>query len=129
MIQGGNTTIYVADMDVSIRFYTETLGLQLRKRVGEDWAAIDAGPGLVLGLHPANPAYTPEPGTRGSVAIGFYVTQPLEEVVAALGERGISFGGPIQEDEDVRLAFFHDPDGNPLYLAQELRGGDGEAPE
>ena len=69
MIHGGNATVYVADINVSIRFYTETLGLKLRMRAGDNWAEIDAGPGLVIGLHPTEGPHMPKPGTRGSVAI------------------------------------------------------------
>jgi catechol 2,3-dioxygenase-like lactoylglutathione lyase family enzyme len=122
MINGGNTTIYVRDINVSIRFYTDTLGLALRMRAGNDWAEIDAGPGLIIGLHPSTP-HAPAPGTRGSLAIGFNVTEPIEVVVKKLTTRGVNFHGPIIDDEHVRLAFFADPDGNPVYLAQVLHVG------
>jgi catechol 2,3-dioxygenase-like lactoylglutathione lyase family enzyme len=123
VIQGGNTTIYVSDINVSIRFYTQTLGLKLRMRAGDNWAEIDAGPGLILGLHPSTPPHTPAPGICGSLAIGFNVTGELERVVAKLEQRGVSFHGPIIDDEQVRLAFFGDPDGNALYLCQVLHAG------
>lgn len=129
MINGGNITIYVASVDVSIQFYTQVLGLALRMRSGSDWAEIDAGPGLLIGLHPANEPHFPKPGTRGSVAIGLNVTRPLEEVVSELETRKVQFQGPIVEDEHVRLAFFQDPDGNPLNLAQVLHVGAHGAPE
>ena len=123
MIHGGNTTLYVSDINLSIQFYTDVMGLKLRMRVGDEWAEIDAGPGLVIGLHPATPPHTPAPGTRGSVAIGFNVTDDLETVMKKLTKLGVSFQGPIVEDQHVRLAFFGDPDGNPLYLAQVLHVG------
>jgi catechol 2,3-dioxygenase-like lactoylglutathione lyase family enzyme len=123
MIHGGNATIYVADLERSIRFYVQTLGLKLRMRAGDGWAEIDAGPGLVIGLHPAEAGHTPAPGQRGSVAIGLNVDVALEVVVAALEKKGVAFGGPIVEDEHVRLAFLSDPDGNALYLAQVLHAG------
>ena len=122
MFQGGNATLYVADMQRSIDFYTETLGLNLRMRAGDHWAEIDAGPGLILGLHPASP-HTPKPGTRGSMQIGLNVTGRLEEAMDELKNRGVDFHGPIVDDEQVRLAFFADPDGNPLYLCEVLYAG------
>lgn len=128
MIHGGNTTIYVRDINVSIQFYTATLGLALRMRAGNDWAEIDAGPGLMIGLHPATP-HTPAPGTRGSLAIGFNVTEPIEVVVKKLTTRGVHFHGPIIDDEHVRLAFFADPDANSLYLAQVLYVGSHGGPQ
>ena len=128
MIHGGNATVYVADINVSIRFYTETLGLKLRMRAGDNWAEIDAGPGLVIGLHPTEGPHMPKPGTRGSVAIGLNVTQKLEDVVGRLQKKGVAFHGPIVEDEHVRLAFLGDPDGNSLYLVEVLHVGAHGAP-
>ncbi len=119
MLAGGNPTIYVSDMDRAVAFYTETLGLKLQQRFGNDWASIDAGQGLVLGLHPSSPG-GPRPGTGGSISVGFGVTRPLEEVVEALRRRGVTFHGGIKEDpkSPVRLAFFQDQDGNDLYLCE-----------
>ena len=117
MIAGGSVTVYVSNMDQAVRFYTETLGLKLQARWGDHYAQVDAGPGLMLGLHPASPT-GPKPGTEGSISIGLLVTQPLEEVISTLTGRGVSFRGPILEDTGVRLALFGDPDGNSLYLAQ-----------
>jgi catechol 2,3-dioxygenase-like lactoylglutathione lyase family enzyme len=117
MIQGGTPTIYVSDMERAVTFYTRTLGLKLLEREDDDWASIDAGDGLVLGLQPAN-GKSGKGG--GSITIGFNVTEPLEEVVAKLEHRGVSFRGPIEGKGEmpVRFAFFGDPDGNSLYLCE-----------
>ena len=51
MISGGNATVIVANMDKSIRFYTNVLGLKLTNRFGNDWATVSAGAfGQRLGL-------------------------------------------------------------------------------
>jgi catechol 2,3-dioxygenase-like lactoylglutathione lyase family enzyme len=122
MIQGGTPTIYVSDLERAVTFYTRTLGLKLLEREDDDWASIDAGDGLVLGLQPTNGKgqQTGEAGGASSMAIGFNVTEPLEEVVAKLEHRGVSFRGPIKGKGDmpVRFAFFGDPDGNALYLCE-----------
>ena len=118
MLKGGNATIYVTDMDSAVTFYTETLGLRLTFRAGDHWAGIDAGDGLQLGLHPAS-ARGPAPGTAGAVTVGFAVDEPIEHVVSVLKERGVVVDGPVVDDEGrLKLAFFADPDGNPLYLAE-----------
>ncbi len=117
MINGGSPTIYVSDLDRSVRFYTDTLGLSLQYRAGDEFAMIDAGGGMMVGLHPAS-AQSPPPGTHGSIQVGFTVTGPIEQVVDALRERGVSFRGPIKDDDPVKLAYFDDPDGNDLYLCQ-----------
>ncbi len=116
MFRGGITTLYVSDFDRAIAFYTETLRLELRKRYECHWAEIVAGQDLVIGLHPIEGANV-DTSTPGRMKIGLHVDGSLDEAVEALGARGVVFDGPIVEDGGaVRLAFFTDPDGNPLYL-------------
>ena len=117
MISGGSATIYVGDMDRAVEFYTETLGLKLHDRFEHEWAAIDAGAGFLIGLQPARPG-GPKPGSPGSITVGLFVDQPLENVHEAFFRRGVKFQGPIVNDEVVRLAYFTDPDGNLLYLCE-----------
>ena len=117
MITGGNATVYVSDMDRAVEFYTKTLGLTLRDRFENEWAAVEAGGGFMIGLHPVRPD-GPQPGENGSTTIGLFVDQPLEEVHEAFYKRGVSFKGPIVNDEVVRLAYFLDPDGNQLYFCE-----------
>ena len=38
MYSAGNVTVYVANMDASVHFYTEVLGLKLVYRFGDNWA-------------------------------------------------------------------------------------------
>jgi catechol 2,3-dioxygenase-like lactoylglutathione lyase family enzyme len=104
-------------MDRSVAFYTGTLGLRLAFRAGPYWATIDAGNGLMLGLHPAG-SHTPTPGGKGGVTVGFQVDEAIEQVVDSLSDRGVVFHGPVVAEGALRLAFFTDPDGNELYLAQ-----------
>ena len=116
MIAGGSATLYVSDLSRAVRFYVETLGFKLVTRFGDEWASIDAGDGLVLGLHCAR-ADAPKPGTPGSIQVGFNVTTPIADAVEVLANRGVVFRGPIV-GERVKLAFFDDPDQNALYLCE-----------
>ena len=115
MIRGGNATIYVTDMDRAVDFYTNTLGLVLLGRYGDEWASVDAGNGFMLGLHPVSES-APRPGTSGSISVGLNVTEPLEEVQKRLAQHGVSFMGDIVSDGPGRFARFNDPDGNHLYF-------------
>jgi catechol 2,3-dioxygenase-like lactoylglutathione lyase family enzyme len=119
MIHGGHSTLYVSDLDDSIRFYVEVLGLRLIDRRADLWATIDAGGGLHLGLHAATPA-APRPGTSGAITVGLFVQEPLEQVMARLRERGVWFRSGIVDAPPSRLAFFGDPDGNDLYLSETI---------
>lgn len=125
-IFGGNASIYVTDMERAIAFYTGPLGLPLRVRVGTEWAELDAGKGLVIGLHLARPPATVSAGTRGAINIELAATHDLDEVVAALAARGVTFSGEIQNYPAVRIAIALDPDGNELVLAQVLIAGETE---
>ncbi len=119
MLRTGIATVYITDMNRAVQFYTETLGLSLKRRIANEWAEVDARGGFAIGLHPHHgDKHTPPPGTRGSISIGFEVDEPLDGVVARLKSRGVSFHGPILNDDPVRLAFFGDPDGNALYLCE-----------
>lgn len=119
-ISGGNVSIYISNMDRAVAFYVESLGLALRTRINDEWAELDAGNGLIIGLHPAQPPRTLPAGTRGAINIELRVTKPLEEVVAGLEAAGVHFNGPIVSYPNVRLASLSDPDQNELLLAQVL---------
>lgn len=114
MYTGGNVTLMVANFDRAISFYTDTLGLKLKVRYGDDWAEVEA-PGITIGLHPAGergPAVIQASG----LSIGLGVTG-IEQVMADLQAKGVAFAPPGLIDTGVeRLANFHDPDHTPLYL-------------
>jgi len=121
LIEGGSPTIFVSDLDRSVRFYTDALGLRIAFRAQDKFCMIDAGGGLMLGLHPTE-THTPSAGTRGSIEVGLQVARPIEDVVDELARRGVNFHGRIIDDEGaVKLAPFDDPDGNALYLYEVLR--------
>ena len=119
MITGGNVTLYVGDMERAVRFYVEKLAFKVTSRQGNEWAEVDAGNGLILGLHPASPN-TPTPGISGSMQVGLHVNIPIGDAIAVLENRGITFAGGVIGSKGVSLAFFADPDGNPLYLFERL---------
>lgn len=119
---GGGPTIFVRDVERAVRFYRDTLGLNVLYQAGPHFAMIDAGEGMQIGLHPPT-SNTPAPGTRGSIQVCLSCSQPIEHAVRELQDRGVRFvertlGQPIVDDTQVKLAFFADPDGNDLYLCE-----------
>ena len=115
MISGGNATVFVSNMDRAVHFYCEILGLKLTNRFGDDWATVDAGKGLTIGLHPASPKY-PAPGTKGSMMLGLEIDGPIEGLVARLNAKGAAINAPIVSGTAGRFVDFQDPDGNEIYL-------------
>jgi catechol 2,3-dioxygenase-like lactoylglutathione lyase family enzyme len=112
-------TLMVADMDRSIAFYEDTLGLPLNARYGNDWAEVDLA-GSMLGLHASDP--TVKRGVEGHlVTLGIQVPD-LDTAVSALEAKGVKFSR-VSQDEAVRTASFADPDGVPLYLYQMTHHG------
>lgn len=118
MISGALPTVFVSDMDRAIRFFTETIGLTLEQRFGNDWASVKAPNGLCIGLHPAS-EQSPA-GRKGSITIGFNLDEPIDRAVDRLKKQGVVFTREIFEDGSSRVAHFADPDGNEFYVI-ELR--------
>ncbi len=115
MITGGNATVFVSNMDRAVQFYTEVLGLKLTNRFGDNWATVEAGKGLTIGLHPASPKY-PAPGTKGGIVLGMEVEGPIDKVVASLGKKGVQFKDAVIRSEAGNFVHLEDPDGNEIYL-------------
>lgn len=115
MISGGNATVFVSNMDRAVQFYTEVLGLKLTNRFGNDWATVEAGKGLTIGLHPASPKY-PAPGTNGATMIGLEIDQAIEGVVGRLSKMGVQIKSSVVRSEAGNFAHLEDPDGNEIYL-------------
>jgi predicted enzyme related to lactoylglutathione lyase len=114
--RGSLMTIMVADMDQSVAFYIDSLGLSLRFRAGNDWAEVNS-PGVRIGLHPARQGAKPAP--TADVSLGFEVTD-IESAMAELQSRGVAFPAPVVDGGAERIAHFADPNGTALYLFQQV---------
>jgi hypothetical protein len=95
------------------------LRLRLVYRAGDHWAQLDAG-GQAIALHPASDR-SPTPGTADGITVGLSVDVPIVEAIANLAAHGVEVHGPVPGGGGVVLALFADPDGNPLYHAEEPR--------
>ncbi len=115
MISGGNATVFVSSMDRAVDFYTGVLGCKLTNRFGNDWATVEAGKGLTIGLHPASAKY-PAPGTKGAMVLGLEIDEAIDIVVDRLKSKGVKIKGGIVRDEPGNFANFEDPDGNEIYI-------------
>jgi len=116
------TMITVSDMDRSVRFYRDDLGLKLRFQ-SPDWSEFDTG-NTTLALHgggkPAAPSQVREQ-IAGTASIGFNVDN-VDKIYEDLKAKGVRSVMPPTErsGEGIRLAVFIDPDGLPVSFAQNV---------
>ncbi len=100
---------YVTDIQTSIAFYRDTLGLPM---VSRDYVARFDLEGVLVELVPVPPGSV-VPG-NGNARLCFSVSN-VEETLGELHARGIETS-LIKKKHGGKLAFFHDPDGNELCL-------------
>jgi predicted enzyme related to lactoylglutathione lyase len=114
---GKLTTVWVpvTDMDRAVAFYTESLGLTVRDRQGDDWTEIE-GSGVTIGLNGRESASGSGESGPGGAVITFSPDGSLDDEVARLRDAGVTFAGEISEHAWGRLATFRDSEGNDLQL-------------
>ncbi|MDX5310521.1 MAG: VOC family protein [Rhodococcus sp. (in: high G+C Gram-positive bacteria)] len=101
------------DLDESIRFYNETLGMALKFRDGAHFAALDGG-GVTLAL-----ATAVDHPIHGQVVVGIK-TADVDAAAKAIEESG---GGIVQgpyDDAHERRAVVYDNKGNGLVFYSPL---------
>jgi len=115
----GQIHVSVTDVDRSVAFYRDVLGIPFLFRVpGQPMAFFDCD-----GVRP----YLGVPGSDEYRARGmlYFTVDDIEEAHRVLTERGVSFrGGPHvvhrTEGSELHMAFFTVPDGNNLALMAEV---------
>lgn len=112
-------TIYVQDMDRSIAFYRDLLGLNLLSRMdaeghGMAFLGEKGMPSIEL-LYEASNAGMKYSGL--SVGIG---VEDLDEAMKKMEQAGYPLlRGPIAPAPGVRFSFYHDPDGVEIELIEQ----------
>jgi catechol 2,3-dioxygenase-like lactoylglutathione lyase family enzyme len=116
--------IAVKDLDRARKFYEDKLGLRTEDEMGSEVLAMKSGDTLI------NVYRSEFAGTNKATALTFQVDD-LEHEVHELKEKGILFEhydlpglqqrGDVYVAEGFKTAWFKDPDGNILSLAE---GGD-----
>ena len=115
----GQIHVSVTDVDRSVAFYRDVLGIPFLFRVpGQPMAFFDCdGVRLYLGI--------PESEDFRSRGLLYFTVQDIAEAHRVLADRGVSFrDGPHlvhrTEGSELHMAFFTDPDGNNLALMAEV---------
>ncbi|MGX6449472.1 VOC family protein [Patulibacter sp. S7RM1-6] len=101
----------VDDLDRAVGFYRDTLGLDVVDHEGK-WAEVTAGDGRI-GL---NASDRESPAGSGGAVIAFGTDGDIEDAVARLRDKGVTFSGELSEHPWGRIAPFKDSEGNDLQL-------------
>ncbi len=120
--QLGHIALRVRDMDKSVEFYSEVLGLKLHNRTrGPAFLGIrgDASHELALMPLPAG-AEGPDPSRAGMYHMAWEMPsfEALEGLHARLIEKGVKIAGYSPAKDSANVMFF-DPDGNELEAIWE----------
>jgi predicted enzyme related to lactoylglutathione lyase len=107
--------VFVSDMDRSVRFYRDVLGLSLEMETPY-WSMVRFGD-VQIGLHPQTPV---NPANPAGMSIGFYVDD-IDATVATLRGRGANVYGEKQEDFG-KIATATDPDGYRIEICETPKG-------
>ncbi|MDQ3834705.1 MAG: VOC family protein [Actinomycetota bacterium] len=119
--------VAVSDMDRAREFYEGKLGLSVGIDSGDN-VQYQCGEGSVMHVY-----LPPEHAGKSTATLAGWGVDDIEEVVDELTSRGVTFEhydeGPIITDErgiatfegDAKVAYFRDPDGNTLSIAQAPR--------
>ena len=113
---GLTCSLGVADIESSARWYASTLGFELLYSLPDgSWGELTTPlSNVTLGLSRTAARVT------GESSLIFGVSD-IDAAQTALNAMGVETEGPIDYPGLVRLLRFHDPDGNRLAMAQDLR--------
>ncbi len=112
----GLVMIVVRDMERSVAFYRDVLGLKLLIHQ-DNWSQLDAG-NIIIGLHPEGEEVKVSPTT--GMSIGIYVDD-LDVAVAEIRRRLAKLAIGPRPEPFGRWALIFDPDGYSIQIIEMAR--------
>ncbi len=117
--------VMVSDMDRSIDFYKNTLGLPVESS-SENWSEFNLG-ATRLALHGGGRPHEgidtdlPHSERAGTASISFDV-EDVDQIFLSLKEKNVPFSlePTLRQGESIKLAVAKDPDGFEICFAQRL---------
>jgi predicted enzyme related to lactoylglutathione lyase len=101
----------VDDMGRAIRFYGETLGLEV-KNEGDDWSELNAN-GVSIGLNAREATHQ---RSGGGAILTLQPDGDLYDEIVRLTDAGVEFVDEVSQHAWGRIATFKDSEGNDLQL-------------
>lgn len=109
----GAVILLVSNMDKSVKFYKDVLGLPVKTK-SKDWTEF-FGNGTVLALHPAKKKSAIKAGA--GMLVGFEVSD-LDSSVKRLKELNVKFYKKPKQEPFGKHAIIRDPDGHLISIAE-----------
>lgn len=113
------TTIQVTNLDNSLKFYKDLLGMKIAKVIeGGNHQIVMLGEDddAKIELIPISTASKENLGNGVSIGIAF---KQLDDLVEKIKSKNIPVVGPITPMPDIRFFFVNDPDGYTIQLLDE----------
>lgn len=107
----GAVILLVSDMDRSVDFYKNVLGLELKSKSNEWIEFVKSG--TVIALHPTKLKNLKKDG----VLIGFKVSN-LDDVYKKLKGKNVKFVKELKEEEFGKHTIIQDPDGYMISIVE-----------
>ncbi len=111
----GAVIVLVSNMERSVKFYKETLELPVKTQ-SDDWTEF-FHKDTTIALHPIKKKTKASQEDGKSVLVGFMVGD-LDNVVATLKKRGVTFFKAPREETFGRHTIVEDPDGHLISIAE-----------
>ena len=117
----GQIALPAADLDATVRFYRDALGLPLLFQAPPGLAFFDCGGLRLMLAAPEGGAGTAPPASGAAL---YFRVPDIHAAHARLSGRGVTFADAPHliarmPDHDLWMVFFHDPTGNLLALMSE----------
>jgi catechol 2,3-dioxygenase-like lactoylglutathione lyase family enzyme len=109
----GAVILLVSNMDRSIRFYRDTLGIPVKTK-SKDWTEF-FNKDTVLALHPAKKKSQMKTGS--GMLVGFEVSD-LDSTVKTLKQKKVKFFKKPKDEPFGKHAIIRDPDGHLVSIAE-----------
>ncbi len=121
-----HAVLFVADLDRAEQFYTETLGLAVRHRIGRHQVLLDCGDAVLALIQVEQVATDGEANIGHPFGRGHWAFEvsgdDFRRAQAGFTRAGIPVHGPVDWGDHDCL-YFTDPDGNLLELINNERLG------
>ena len=115
------TTLIVANMEESLKFYQEIVGLPITRRLGAwpetEIAFLGQGETKIELIHQRNVG---DVNLGKDISLGFEV-ESLDEMMAFIKEKGIAIhSGPFQPNTHVKFFYVLDPNGLKVQFVENM---------